>query len=108
ICAPPRSPRPSARSPARIRSAGSSPEHHPHRPAARHRMRDLASRYDTWHVILTAAPLVAAAFGALVVRRWPGVLGRTVALYALLCIGIALAPLWLGAVTSLPDAGGRR
>jgi hypothetical protein len=68
-------------------------------------MSDLAARYDLWHVILTAAPVAAAACGALVIRRWPQVLGRTVALYALLCIGVALSPVWLGAVTVLPDAG---
>jgi hypothetical protein len=66
---------------------------------------NLAARYDLWHVILTAAPVVAATLGALGIRRWPSVLGRTVALYALLCIGVALSPVWLGAVAVVPDAG---
>lgn len=70
-------------------------------------MSDLVDRYDVWHVLLTATPVAAAALGAVVIRRWPGVLGRTVALYALLCIGVALAPVWLSAVTVLADAGPR-
>lgn len=70
-------------------------------------MTALAARYDLWHVLFTTAPLAAAALGALVIRRAPRVLGRTVVLYALLCIGIALAPVWLGAVTAIADAGPR-
>lgn len=71
-------------------------------------MSALAARYDLWHVILTAVPVAAALLGAVVIRRRPKVLGRTVALYALLCIGIALAPVWLGAVTALADDAPRR
>ncbi len=53
------------------------------------------SRFDFWHVVLTATPLVAGVLLAALATRWPSHLGKWVATYAAICIGVGMSPLWL-------------
>jgi hypothetical protein len=53
------------------------------------------SRFDLWHTVLTIVPVVAAALGSMVIRRWPERLGAVVLGYAVVCIADGLSPYWL-------------
>jgi hypothetical protein len=53
------------------------------------------SRFDFWHVVLTATPLVAGLLLAALATRWPAHLGKCVATYAAICIAVGMSPLWL-------------
>lgn len=70
-------------------------------------MDAFASRYDSWHLLLTLVPLVTGGLAALFVLRRPQYLGRMVLLYAAICIGVALSPFWLGRVAGVADASSR-
>lgn len=53
------------------------------------------SRFDFWHVMLTATPLVAGLLLAALATRWPSHLGKWVATYAVICIAVGFSPIWL-------------
>ena len=53
------------------------------------------SRFDFWHVVLTATPLVAGMLLATLATRWPSHLGKWVATYAAICIAVGMSPIWL-------------
>lgn len=56
------------------------------------------SRFDFWHLVLTATPLAAGVLLAALATRWPSHLGKWVALYAAICIAVGMSPLWLRAL----------
>ncbi|MHB1297963.1 MAG: hypothetical protein ACYC0B_05475 [Gemmatimonadaceae bacterium] len=64
-------------------------------------MPDLSARYDAWHLVMTAIPLATGALGALFVRQRPARLGSLVLVYAVICVGVALSPLWLDRVDAV-------
>lgn len=61
------------------------------------------SRFDVWHVVLTATPLVAGSLLALLVTRWPRRHIASVALYAAICISVGVSPLWLRSLELVPS-----
>lgn len=61
------------------------------------------SRFDFWHVTLTATPLVAGSLLALLVTRWPRQHIKSVALYAAICIAVGVSPLWLRSLELVPS-----
>jgi hypothetical protein len=61
------------------------------------------SRFDFWHVMLTATPLVAGVLLAALATRWPSHLGKLVAMYAAICIAVGMSPLWLPRLALVAD-----
>lgn len=61
-------------------------------------------RYDMWSVLQIAAPLAAAALGTALLWRRPNHLGKVVMAYALLCIAVALSPIWVQEVVEPSSA----
>lgn len=64
-------------------------------------MPDFSARYDSWHLVMTAVPLAAGAVGAFFIRQRPARLGSMVLAYAVICVGVALSPLWLDRVDAV-------
>ena len=64
-------------------------------------MPDFSARYDAWHLALTAIPVLAGAVGAIIIRQRPERLGSMVLAYAVICVGVALSPLWLDRVDAV-------
>jgi hypothetical protein len=61
------------------------------------------SRFDFWHVVLTATPLLAGVVLAALATRWPSHLGKWVATYAAICIAVGMSPLWLPRLALVAD-----
>lgn len=65
-------------------------------------MPELAARYNTWEVLRTTLPLIAGGVGAFLVWHKQGLLGRTVLVYALLCLFVAFSPFWFPKPVEVP------
>ncbi len=66
-------------------------------------MQAYLSRFDLWHVVLTGIPLAAGALMAAVATYAPKHLGKLVAAYAAICIGVGMAPVWLRSLALVPE-----
>ncbi len=61
-------------------------------------------RYDMWSTLQIIAPLAGALLGMLLLWRRPNHLGKVVLAYAVLCIAVALSPIWVSEVAQPTDA----
>ena len=61
-------------------------------------------RYDMWSTLQIIAPLAGGLLGMALLWRRPQPLGKVVLAYALLCIAVALSPLWVQEVLEPSDA----
>jgi len=55
-----------------------------------------AARYDGWHAAQTLIPLIVSGLGVAILWRGYEHLGKVVMAYAITCIVLVLAPMWLG------------